>query len=205
MHIFWQFGSMALFLILSRLPEHNVEIMAAFTNGLKIESAIFLPAFAFNLANAVVVGNLLGKREEEDALHAGALTALIGVFIVSILTAVVMLNARQVASLLSDNAIVIERCVQYILIALIFEPVMAWGVILAGGLNGAGDTRSVMIMVTLSLWLLRIPAAYIFGVYFGMGAIAVWWAMNLSILVQSVLLSKRYFSRHWIALARESI
>ncbi|MFH1996920.1 MAG: MATE family efflux transporter [Candidatus Omnitrophota bacterium] len=203
LQVFWQFGSMVLFMILSRLPRHNVEIMAAFTNGLKIESAIFLPAFAFNMANAVVVGNLLGKRREEDAFHGGIMTAAIGVVIVSVVTAVVMLNARAVASALSDNPIVIDRCVQYILITLCFEPFMAWGIILAGGLNGAGDTRSVMTIVSLSIWVLRVPLSFVLGVLFGYGALAVWWSMNVSILVQTYFISRRYFSKRWIAVAHQ--
>ncbi|MBU0758846.1 MAG: hypothetical protein KKC66_03925 [Candidatus Omnitrophica bacterium] len=55
LQILWQLGAIALFYILSILPAHNIETMAAFTNGLKIESLIFLPAFAFNMANAVLI------------------------------------------------------------------------------------------------------------------------------------------------------
>lgn len=65
-------------MILGALPKNNVEIMAAFTNGLKIESAIFLPAFAFNMANTVVIGNLLGRNDKEGAFRAGIITALTG-------------------------------------------------------------------------------------------------------------------------------
>jgi len=49
-----------------------VEILAAFTAGLRIESAIFLPAFAFNMANAVIVGNLLGSARIRR--HTGAVS-----------------------------------------------------------------------------------------------------------------------------------
>jgi Na+-driven multidrug efflux pump len=43
LQVVWQLGVMAIFLILNALPRNNVEVMAAFTNGLRIESAIFLP------------------------------------------------------------------------------------------------------------------------------------------------------------------
>jgi putative MATE family efflux protein len=42
----WQLASMVLFLILSVLPEKRVETLAALTAGLRIESVIYLPAFA---------------------------------------------------------------------------------------------------------------------------------------------------------------
>ena len=202
LQVLWQLAALTLFLILSALPADNVEILAAFTNGLRIEAVIFLPAFAFNMAAAVVVGNLLGKMNKEDAFGAGIITALLGVAIVAALTLIVMFNARRIAGLLSNNEIVVRECIRYIYIALLFEPVMAWSVILAGGLNGAGDTKSVMVIVTLCVWLVRVPLSYILAVYFRWGAAAVWWAMNLSIIFQAIFISRRYFSRKWTARAR---
>ncbi|UCE04483.1 MAG: MATE family efflux transporter [bacterium] len=199
LQIIWQFASMVLFIILSALPENNIEIVAAFTNGLRIEAAIFLPAFAFNMSNAVVVGNLLGEEKKRDAFRAGIVTASIGVGIVTILTVAVILNARFIVSFLSKNEIVINETVKYLYICMISEPFMAWGVILGGGLNGAGDTKSVMIRVALSVWLVRIPLCYIFGVLLHFGAVAIWWSMNASLLVQAVLISRRYFNKHWLS------
>lgn len=201
----WQFGALVLFLILGMLPARTVEIMAALTNGLKIESAIFLPAFAFSMAAAVVVGNLLGKGEDRDAFRSGIVTAVMGVGIVSLMTVIVMMNARGIASFLSDNAAVAEESVRYIYIALLSEPVMAWMVILGGALNGAGDTMSVMLVTALSVWLVRIPLAYILGIHFGLGIVAIWWVMNLSALVHAVFITAWYFNRRWITRAREPI
>jgi len=201
LQILWQAGAAALFFILSILPAYNVEVIAAFTNGLKIESAIFLPAFAFNMANAVIVGNLLGKKDKEDAFKGGIITALIGVCLVTVATLFVMLNARTVASFLSTDKIVINESIKYIYIALICEPIMAWSVILGGGLNGAGDTKSVMIIIALGVWFVRLPLAYIFGIHMGFGQTAVWWCMNASIIIQAVLITKRYFARQWLVAA----
>jgi MATE family multidrug resistance protein len=198
LQVIWQMASMVLFLILSALPENNIEIVAAFTNGLRIEAAIYLPAFAFSMSNAVVVGNLLGEKKENDALNAGIVTASIGVAIVTFLTILMIANARFIASLLSNDALVVNETMKYLKVCLISEPFMAWGVILSGGLNGAGDTKSVMIRVALSVWLVRIPLSYLLGIVFGFGAIAVWWSMNSSLLVQAILISKRYYSKKWL-------
>jgi len=198
LQVFWQMAALVLFLILGALPEHNVEIMAAFTNGLRIEAAIFLPAFAFNMAAAVVIGNFLGQENKKDAFSGGIVTALLGVAIVSVLTLIIIFNARLIAGVLSKNQIVIEACVRYILITVLFEPVMAWAVILAGGLNGAGDTKSVMRITALCVWLVRVPLSYLLALHFSLGAQAVWWSMNASILVQAIFITRRYFSKKWL-------
>lgn len=196
--VLWQAHSMAIFLILSSLPKNNVETLAALSAGLRIESAIFLPAFAFNMANAVVIGNFLGERRTEEAFKGGIITAFLGVPIVIILTLIVIINARWIAPILSNNEVVISETIRYLYINMLSEPFMAWAIILGGGLIGAGDTRSVMVLMGMSIWFIRVPLSYIFVVVFGFGAIAVWWIMNLSQLVMAFLISRRYFSKKWL-------
>jgi multidrug resistance protein, MATE family len=196
--VLWQAHSMAIFLILSSLPKNNVEILAALSSGLRIESAIFLPAFAFNMANAVVIGNFLGEKRTEEAFKGGIITAFLGVPIVIILTLIVILNARWIAPILSNNEIVIAETVRYLYINMLSEPFMAWAIILGGGLMGAGDTRGVMVLMGMSLWFIRIPLSYLFVVVLGFGPVSVWWTMNLSQLVMALLISRRYFSKKWL-------
>jgi putative MATE family efflux protein len=197
----WQAGSTTLFLIVGRLPTGGVEVMAALTNGLRVESVIFLPAYAMNMANAVVVGNLLGENRGRDAFRGGIVTAAVGVGVILVLTVLVILGAPLLAGLLSASQPVVRETVRYLYISMLSEPFMAWAVILGGGLNGAGDTRAVMTIVVLSLWLVRIPASYLGAVVLGWGPAAIWWSMNASILVHSLFLTRRYMSRRWLPAA----
>jgi MATE family, multidrug efflux pump len=201
LQVLWQLGSAALFLILSMLPEQRVEILAAFTAGMRIESAIFLPAFAFNMANAVIVGNLLGQKNEKEAFRNGIVTAGVGVAVVTALTIFVILNAKWIAASLSENQTVVRESIRYIYISMISEPFMAWGIILGGGLGGAGDTRAVMLRVAACVWLVRIPLCYTSVAILGFGASSVWWAMNISQFVQALLLSIRYLRKGWLSRA----
>lgn len=195
LQILWSIATIAIYLILGNLPLNSVEIIAAFTNGLKIESAIFLPAFAFNLASAVVVGNFLGKGKKEEAFNSGIITASLGMIFIALLSLLTILSGRHIMPFLSNNPIVIREGLIYLYISLMFEPIMAWGVILGGGLAGAGYTKSVLAAVILGTWIVRVPLGYFFGVILGWGAIGVWWAMNTSIVVQSAFLSWRYLKR----------
>ncbi len=198
LQVAWQVGYTVLFLIISALPANNIEIMAALTNGLRVESAIFMPAFALNLANAVVVGNLLGENKHDDAVRGGTATAVIGVVIATVLCVIVIANARTLASMLSSNPMVIDESTRYIYISLIAEPFLAWSIILGGGLNGAGDTRAVMRIVVLSIWLVRVPLSALFALVLELGPVSIWWAMNSSIFVHAAFITKRYFNKKWL-------
>jgi len=101
-------------------------------------------------------------------------------------------------SSLSQNEVVIRESIRYLYISLLSEPFMAWGIILGGGISGAGDTRSVLIRVALSVWLVRLPLCYLFVVVLGFGPASVWWSMNLSQLVQCFFLTQRYLGKRWL-------
>jgi len=196
--ILWQFHSMAIYLILSTLTKNKVEILAAFAAGLRIESAIFLPAMAFHMANAVIAGNLLGENRKEDAFRAGTITAVMGVVIVSLLTLFVILGAKWIAPALSNNPVVILECVRYLYISMLSEPFLAFWMILSGALSGAGDTKGIMVIVASCTWLIRVPLCYFWIVICGFDASAVWWTMNLSQFVTAIFIAQRYRRKKWL-------
>lgn len=196
--ILWQSHSMVIYLILSALPKNKIEILAAFAAGLRIESAIFLPATAFHMANAVIVGNLLGEKKKEDAFRAGIITAVMGVAVVSFLTLIVILSAKWIVPALSKNPIVVHECIRYLYISMLSEPFMAFWMILGGALSGAGDTRGIMIIVASCTWFIRIPLCYLWIVVFGFDASAVWWTMNLSQFATVIFMVRRYWQKKWL-------
>ncbi|HVN97932.1 MAG TPA: MATE family efflux transporter [Syntrophorhabdaceae bacterium] len=196
--ILWQLHSMALYLILSALPRDSVETLAAFAAGLRIESAIFLPAMAFNMANAVIAGNLIGENKREDAFRAGIITAVMGVIIVACLTLGVIMGARQIAPAISKNPVVVAQCIKYIYISMISEPFMAFWMVLGGALSGAGDTKGIMLIVSSTVWLIRIPLCYLWVVVLGFDATSVWWTMNLSQFMTAMFMVHRYWQKRWL-------
>ena len=196
--ILWQSHAMVIYLILSALPRNKVEILAAFAAGLRIESAIFMPAMAFNMANAVIAGNLLGENKKEDAFRAGIITAVMGVIVVSFLTLIVVLGAKWIAPALSKNPIVVSECVRYLYISMLSEPFMAFWMILGGALSGAGDTKGIMFIVVSCTWLIRVPLCYLWIVIFGFDASAVWWTMNLSQFATAIFMTRRYWQKKWL-------
>ena len=194
----WQTGSTLLFLILSELPAHRVEILAGFTNGQRVEAAIYLPAFAFSMASAVVVGNFLGEGRKRDAFRGGLVTASLGVVFITALTVAVVINSGALFALLNDSKAVMAESSRYIYAVMWSEPVMAWAVVMNGALNGAGDTKGVMAIVASSMWLVRLPLAYLLGIALGMGPLAIWWCMNLSICFHAVFITIRYVRGRWV-------
>jgi putative MATE family efflux protein len=196
--ILWTAGYTILFIIVGMIPENSVDVVAALTNGGRIESAIFMPAFAFALSSAVITGNFLGEKKEESAFAAGIATAFTGVVFVIFLIIIVILNAETFASFLSSNPNVINECKYYLYISMASEPFMIWSIVLSGSLNGAGDTKSVMLITVSGMWLIRLPLCYILAIWLNLGSHAIWWSMNASMFFQAILVTWRYFGKRWI-------
>ncbi len=171
---------------------------AAYATGLRIESAIYLPAFAFNMANVTIMGNLMGRKMYDEAYKSVLTTAFISVVINIILAVIVLLNAETLASMLSKEEAVVDEIIIYLYISMIAEPFIALNLAVAGGLTGAGDTRATMLYSVITVWIFRIPIAYFFGIVLQYGSVGIWFGLTIGFFVQAILTFRRLRSRKWI-------
>ena len=163
LQIAWNAASIVLYNILGRLEETSITAIASFTNGLRIEAIIYLPAFALNMAAAVLIGQNLGAGNPERAEQVGWKIAGSGTLLISMMALFIFLMAEQCATALTSDPGVLEETSRYLRINMLSEPFMAASMILGGCLQGAGDTRGTMWIIVTSMWGIRLPLAYFFG------------------------------------------
>jgi len=202
LQIAWNAGTIVLYNILGRL-ENNITALAAITNGLRIEAVIYLPAFALNMAASVLVGQNLGAANAERAEKIGWKMTQAGVMLISAMALVIFTRAEYFASLLAKSPDVLEETTRYLRINMFSEPFMAMSSILGGGLQGAGDTRGAMWVIVISMWIIRLPLAYILAVTLDYGAVSVWIAMIISMICQGLLMTVRFQRGRWKTLQVE--
>ena len=197
LQIAWNAGSIVLYNILGRLGDARIAALASLTNGLRIEAIIFLPAFALNMAAAVLVGQNLGAENPERAEAVGWKIAWAGVIFISAISICIFIWAGSFAALLTREPAVLAETTRYLKIMMFSEPFMALSLILGGGLQGAGDTRGTMRVIIFSMWLIRLPLAFLFALVLGYGAVGVWAAMITSMTIQGILMTRRFYQGRW--------
>jgi putative MATE family efflux protein len=197
LQISWNAGSIVLYNILSRLGEKSITALAAITNGLRIEAIIFLPAFALNMAASVLVGQNLGAGNLGRASQAGWKIAIIGSILITLLALIIFIWAEECAAFLSNDPAVMKETTLYLRINMFSEPFMAFSLILGGGLQGAGDTRGSMAVIITAMWAVRLPLAVLLAFFFNLGSVGVWSAMVISMIVQGILMSARFYRGTW--------
>jgi MATE family multidrug resistance protein len=197
LQIAWNAGSIVLYNILGRLGQGRIVALAALSNGLRIEAIIFLPPMALNMAAAVLVGQNLGAESPERAEAIGWKIAWAGVMLISAISICIFIWAPSCAALLTKDPAVLAEATRYLRIILFSEPFMALSLILAGGLQGAGDTKGTMGVVMISMWLIRLPLAYLLALVLGYGAVGAWVAMVTSMTIQGILMARRFYQGRW--------
>lgn len=193
----WNAGSIVLYNILGRLEKVNITALAAITNGLRIEAIIYLPAFALNMAASVLVGQNLGAKNVDRAEKLGWKIALAGIVLMSSMSLIIFIWAERFAAVLAKNQAVLEETTRYLRINMLSEPFMALSVVLAGCLQGAGDTKGTMWVIIIAMWFIRLPLAYFFSLIINYGATGVWVAMVASMTVQGLLMAWRFNKGQW--------
>jgi Na+-driven multidrug efflux pump len=195
----WNAGSLVLYHFLSRLGGASVTAMAAYANGLRVEAIIYLPAFALNMAAAVLVGQSLGAGSLEQARQFGWRMAGMGTITLCGFSALLFALAPILAAMLTSNPEVLAETVRYLRINLLAVPFMTTSVVLGGAMQGAGDTRGVMKIILVAIWLVRIPLAVVLCFPLGLQALGIWVAMVASMVLQGLLMIHRFARGSWHA------
>jgi putative MATE family efflux protein len=195
--ISWSTSYLVIYNILSRLQEGSVTAMAALTNGLRIEAIIYLPAFALNLAASVLTGQNLGAEASGRAESIGWKISLAGFAFVSLMALPIFLWAAELSATVARDQQVLDEMVRYLRITMLSEPFMALSLILGGCLQGAGDTKGVMLVIVTALWIIRLPLAYLLAFAAGYGAYGVWLAMVISMCFQGIAMTVRFRNGRW--------
>ncbi len=197
LQIAWNAGSIVLYNILGRLGSASITALAALTNGLRIEAIIYLPAYALNMAAAVLVGQNLGAKNVVRAEEVGWKMASSGIALISVMAIIIYIRAEAFASIVTGDPAVLKETVRYLRFNMVSEPFMALSSILGGGLQGAGDTRGTMHIIIIAMWATRLPLAYLLALGLGYGARGVWIAMVISMVIQSILMAYRFHRGPW--------
>lgn len=197
LQVSWNTGNIVLYNILGRLQEGSITAMASLTSGLRIEALIYLPIFALNMAASVLTGQNLGAGSPGRAERIGWKISYSGVAFVSFMALPVFIWAAEVSSIVAKDSQVLDETARYLRIMMLSEPLMALSLILGGCLQGAGDTKGTMIVIVSTLWIVRLPLAYLLAVTAGYGAYGVWIAMVISMYFQGIVMTIRFRQGRW--------
>ena len=160
---------------------------AAHKIALTAESISFNLGFAFSFAASALVGQELGKGSSQKALKNGYICTIIAMIVMSTFGLLFFIIPQFLVSLFTNDKDVIELSTMALKIVSICQPFSGASMVLAGALRGAGDTKSVLLITYLGIFLIRIPITYLFLDVLNLGLAGAWIVMTIDLAIRSSL------------------
>jgi len=170
--------------------------LAAGTVLVTLMLVAILPANAFGLAAASLVGQSLGAGAPDDAERWTQQVLRLGIGVVIVIALPALLAPDLILAGFLDDATRALASTPLRLLAFVM-PFDALGLILMNAHLGAGRTATVLKVTTLLQWGVFLPIAWLLGPLLGLGSTAVWAAYVLYRLVQAGMFVASWRGRSW--------
>lgn len=197
----WQLGYIVLFSITAGIPWDSVNTLAGMNAGLRVESILFLPAFAFSSTGAVLVGHYLGAGRPDEAKKAGLRVLGAGVGIMTTLAVCMWPFVDELAAFMAPDPDVQLHAARYIRFNLFSTPFGIGSMILGGILSGAGATIYTFVVYSAATWLVRLPLAWYLGYKLWESSSGIFFAMPVSQLCQFTVIMVIFLRGNWTRFA----
>jgi len=173
-------------------------VYAAHVVGIRIEAITYLPAFAWGVAAAAMIGQSLGAGVRERARRIGheavGQCSLLGL----VIAVLFFTQASGIYRLMHKEPAVWEAGVSAFRMLAFFQVPLVWSIVYVQALRGAGDTRSPLLITLFGVLFVRLSLAYLFGVMWQGGLIGAWIGMCADVLARAVLVAVRYARGAWV-------
>lgn len=197
-----EIGSFSLLTIfLARMPELE---LAAHQIAIQVIHFTFLPAIGVSETVSAMAGQAIGARRLRmvGVVTNGGFVLVIAYAIVC--SVLLLVFGPSVARGFTNDAALIARAGELLLIASLFQIADAAGVILRGVLRGAGDVKVPAVIGIACAWTLTPPLTWWLGLELGFGAVGGWIGLTAEIFLATTLLGVRYARGDWLIEARRT-
>ena len=171
--------------------------LAAHQVALRIEGLTFLPGFALGVAATTLVGQGLGAKRPDLAEKSATSAARIAFLIMAPIGVTLMIFGGPITRLFINDPDVVDTGRQLLLIFGLALPALSISLSLGGALRGAGDTRSVLGIMSIGVWGIRLGPAYLLAVVAGLGVPGAWAAAVTDINARALLMFLRFRQGCW--------
>lgn len=171
--------------------------LAAHQIAIRIESISYMPGFALAVSTATLVGQSLGAKNVGLALLSMRRSCYFALFLMGFFALIFLLFPGQMVMIFKPEPDVFSLAVVCVMIAAIEQPALAVYMVYAGGLRGAGDTISPMIIAIAGTLCLHAPLAYLFGITLGWGLAGVWFGAAIDWVCRAIAIYILYMRGRW--------
>ncbi|MDR0377958.1 MAG: MATE family efflux transporter [Spirochaetaceae bacterium] len=163
-----------------------------------VNSFSFMPGNAYSMVLLTVVGQCVGagdyaaaKRNTVKIMKLSYIT----IFTMNLFIYIFMEQVINIFNLSEEAHDLAKSFLRVHCISMTIGWALSFG--LPNALRAAGDARYVMIVASVSMWTVRVSAAYLLSYVFGVGPLSVWLAMGGDFIVRGTCYLIRWIGGKW--------
>ena len=179
-------------------PVFGTAAMAANAIASAVNSLSFMPGTAYGIALLTIVGQCVGAKDHNEAKKQTRKIMKLAYITLFAISAVIYIFLNQLVGMFNLSGEAQELAKSYLRIHCISMAV-GWPISFAlpNALRASGDARFVMFAAIISMWTVRVSAAYLFTFTLGIGPLGVWLAMGADFMVRGASYSLRWLGGKW--------
>lgn len=173
-------GSASWIFLMKLMSAFGDQAVAGYTIAIRVFIFTLLPSWGLANAGATLVGQNLGAKQPDRAETSVWRAAYINAFFMAFVMILFLTIAPSIIGIFTQETVVLNYGVQalrYVSLGYIFY---GYGMVVAQGLNGAGDTYTPTILNVFGFWVFQIPFAYFVAIQLAWGPKGVFIAIALA-------------------------
>lgn len=185
-------------LVLSLVSTFGTMAIAANSVGYAIGIFSVLPGFAINLGLTAIISNCVGANDFKQARYYNKKCIILVVISHIVVNLIIFAMLPMILGIYDLSAQTEAMTTQMVLWHGLFA-IIIWPLsfTLPSTFRGAGDSKSVMYISLIVMFICRIALSYVIADWMGVGVFGTWIAMFIDWYVRAGIYIYRYFSNKW--------
>ncbi|MFW5885926.1 MAG: MATE family efflux transporter [Halanaerobium sp.] len=177
----------------------GTEAAAAYHIARRVFQQLIAPMHrSYYTVTAILSGQKIGAARVEDSKKTVEAMLILTVLSIGSFSLLIFFSSPYLVRLFGDNPAALAMAVRFLKALSIGGPVITIYGVLAGHLNGAGNTRSALYGNLLSQTFLKLGLSYLLGVYLNLGLVGVLIALPADFFGRALWVGRKYLSNDWI-------
>lgn len=162
--------------------------MAAHTIGLRIESFVYTPLFAFSTLSTSLVGQSIGRSDFETGYRRGLTISRLAALLMLLLGGLLAALSPILPRAFTDSTEVARMSTLYLILAGLSEPGLGLAMTLSGAIRGAGNTVVPMAVNVSLLFTARVLLSHLLVTrsLFNPPVLGAWLAMFIDVYARGL-------------------
>jgi Na+-driven multidrug efflux pump len=184
-----RFGQVLYFGLILKI---GADTYAAHSIAGNIETLSYMPGYGLAIAATTLVGQSIGGNRFKEAYQYGMLTTGMAVVFMSFIGLLLFFLSPWFATWFTTDKNAIDMVVTALRIDAFAQPALAVGLVLAGALQGVGDTKSPMYSTAIGMWVFRVLGVYFLGIQLELGITGIWISIAIDLYVRAIYLFYKF-------------